>query len=218
MAVTVGTLTVPDASGTPRKLKTLNDSADSSFNPAHPLLDPAGAIISPATAENQVAAIEKLDAMLAGIAPGSVNLSVTPAVTAGAYTTGMVAGGKLSLAGATRLAGGSGIIQSVSVAKKAALSAPYDVFFFHTDPSNGAFPDNSPLNLSVADLPALIGVAHCTDLIDAGTPKILQAANLALPFKLPAGTTTLYAVPVIRGSETYASTSALVLNVGILRQ
>lgn len=169
-----------------------------------------------ATAANQSSANTKLDTVIANTGAGSVCLTNTPTVTAGAYTSGMVVGGKQSLANAVRSSGGSGIIQSVSVSKKTALTAPYDVYFFHTDPTNSTFTDNSALALNVADLPYLIGVAHCTDLVDNGTPKTLQANNLAIPFKLATGT-TLYAVAVIRGAETLASTSAIVMNVGILQ-
>ncbi len=169
-----------------------------------------------ATAAAQTTASGKLDSIIANTGAGSVNLTNTPTVTAGAYTTGMVAGGKQSLAGAVRASGGSGIIQSVSVTKKTALTAPYDVYFFHTDPTNSTFTDNSTLALNVADIPFLIGVAHCTDLVSNGTPQTLQANNVGLPFKLATGT-SIFAVAVIRGAETLASTSAIVLNVAILQ-
>ncbi len=169
-----------------------------------------------ATSSNQTSANGKFDTIIANTGAGSVSLSITPTVTAGAYTTGMVAGGKLTLTGAGRASGGSGIIQYVSVTKKTALTAPYDVYFFQTDPTNSTFTDNAALALNVADLPYLVGVVHCTDLVDNGTPKTLQAGSLALPFKLATGT-SLFAVAVIRGGETLSSTSALVVNVGILQ-
>ena len=169
-----------------------------------------------ATAANQATANTKLDTVIANTGAGGVSLTNTPTVTAGAYTTGMVAGGKITLTGAARISGGSGVIQTASLTKKTNLTAAYDVYFFHTDPSNSTFTDNSALALNVADLPFLIGVAHCTDLVSNGTPQTLQAANLGLPFKLATGT-SLFAVAVIRGAETLASTSAIVLNVGILQ-
>ena len=145
--------------------------------------------------------------------PGSVHLTAAPTVTAGAYTTGMVVGGLLSLSSAARVNSGSGLIQSVNITVKTALTAPFDVLFFDTDPTNSTFTDNAALAINTADLPYLCGVAHCTDLISGGTPQVLQAANLALPFKLSAAATTLYAVIVIRGGETFASTSAIGISV-----
>lgn len=142
-------------------------------------------------------------------------LTATPAVTAGAYTTGQVVGGLVSLASAARVT--SGIIQSVLVTVKTALTAPYDILFFSTNPSNSTFTDNQNLAVNVADLQKLAGVAHCTDVVSLGTPQALQAANLALPFTLSAADLILYAVIVIRGGQTFASTSAIGLNVNVLQ-
>lgn len=214
MTFTSSPITVKDSAAADKSIIAYNDGTSSAF--AHPLLDNTGAIISPATAGNQTAANSKLDSVIANTGTGSVIISTTPTVTAGAYTTGMVVGGKLSLSSAARFAAGSGIIQTVTVSKKTALTAPYDVYFFHTDPTNSTFTDNAALALNVVDIPYLAGVVHCTDLVDNGTPKTLQAHNVALPFKLATGT-TLFAVAVIRGAETLASTSALIINVSVLQ-
>lgn len=147
----------------------------------------------------------------------SVHLTAAPTVTAGAYTSGQVVGGLISLSGAARVNAGSGLIQTVGISVKTALTAPFDVFFFDTNPSNSTFTDNSVLAINVADLPSLCGIAHCTDLISGGTPQILQAANCSLPFKLSASATTLYAVIVMRGGETLASTSAIGLSIVIIQ-
>lgn len=150
--------------------------------------------------------------------PGSVHLTNSPTVTAGAYATGAVVGGLISFSGAARINSGSGLIQSALVTVKTALTAPFDVFFFDTNPTNSTFTDNVALAVNVADLPFLCGIAHCTDLVPAGTPQVLQALNLAIPFKLSAAATTLYAVIVMRGSgETLASTSAIQLSVIIVQ-
>jgi hypothetical protein len=149
--------------------------------------------------------------------PGTVHLTAAPTVTAGAYTTGMVVGGLIPLAGAARVNNGSGLLQNVVVTVKTALTAAFDVLVFDTQPTNSTFTDNVALALNVADLPSLCGVAHCTDLISGGTPQILQMANGPLAFKLSAASTTLYAVIVMRGAETLASTSAIGLSAIILQ-
>lgn len=147
----------------------------------------------------------------------SVHLTSSPTVTAGAYTTGQVVGGKISLSNAARYNAGSGIIQNVIVTVKTALTAPFDVLFFDTDPSNSTFTDNNALAVNVADLPFLCGVAHCSDLVSLGTPQALQASNCAIPFKLSASATTLYAIIVMRGGESLASTSAIQLTVDLIQ-
>jgi hypothetical protein len=143
--------------------------------------------------------------------------TATPTVTAGAYTTGQCVGALNSLATAARVAAGSLIIKSCMVTVKTALTAPYDVIFFSTNPSNSTFTDNAALAINVADLQSICGIAHCTEVVSGGTPQILQAPDgLAIPCKLSAAQ-ILYAQIVIRGGQTFASTSAIGLNVGILQ-
>lgn len=138
-----------------------------------------------------------------------VHITSAPTVTAGGYVTGNVVGGLVSLATAARVNAGSGTVLSVLVTVKTALTAPFDVLFFDTNPTNSTFTDNSALAVNVADLPFLCGVAHCVDLVSGGTPQILQAVNCGITFKLSAAATILYAVIVMRGAETLASTSAI---------
>jgi hypothetical protein len=197
MTWTPTTLAALDASGAPHTIIAYTDGTNFSF--AHPLLDNTGAIISPA------------------VATGSVHLTASPTITAGAYTSGMVVGGLISLTGAARVSGGSGLIQTASVTVKTALTAPYDVLFFDTNPLNTTFTDNAALALNALDLPSLCGVAHCTDLVPLGTPQLLQAPGLALPFKLSGAATTLYAAVVLRGAQTFASTSAVGLTAVVLQ-
>lgn len=151
------------------------------------------------------------------ILEGAFHVTNAPTVTAGAYTTGQVVGGKISIANAARLNSGSGLIEQVCITVKTALTQPFDVIFFDTDPSNSTFTDNAALAVNVADLPFICGVAHCTDLVSLGTPQLLQASGLAIPYKLSAAATTLYAVIVIRGSQSFASTSAIQMSTGLIR-
>jgi hypothetical protein len=149
--------------------------------------------------------------------PGAVHLTSAPTVTAGAYVSGQVVGGLISLANAARVNSGSGLIQSVSVTAKTNLTATYFVYFFDTNPTNSTFTDNSALAINVADLPFLCGVAQCTTNFSGGTPQILQASNVAIPFKLSAAATTLYAVIVIQGAQSFASTSAVGLSAMLVQ-
>ncbi len=145
--------------------------------------------------------------------PTAVHFTVSPTVTAGAYAANTVVGGLISITGAARLSGGSGTVQTVIVDVKTALTQPFDVLFFDTNPTNSTFTDNSTLAVNVADFPYRCGVAHCTDLISLGTPQELQATSCGLVYDLNTGT-TLYAVIVMRGTgETLASTTAITLNV-----
>lgn len=169
-----------------------------------------------ATAALQAAQGATLDAIATNTALGGTNFTAALTVTAGAYTAGMVVGGKVTVTGAARSNGGSGLVQQALVAKKTELAAPFDLLVFHTDPA-ATFTDHASLPDLTADLGKLAGVIHCTDAVECGTHRVLQALQQALQFRTAAGSTSLFVVPVVRGSETYASTDAVTVSLGILR-
>ncbi len=146
-------------------------------------------------------------------------VSVTPTVEAGAYAAGDVIGGKMTFANAVRTsngaAGGTGLIQSITVATKATTtSAQIDVLLFNADPSASTFTENGAIAVNATDMANLIGVVHVTDWTSCGTPSVGFGGSLAIPFSL-AGT-SLYAVMVTRGAITPASTSDLIVTVRVV--
>jgi hypothetical protein len=143
---------------------------------------------------------------------------LTPTVTVDAalYATGDNMGGKLTLTGMTRVAAGSGMIQSVVITSKAVQTATFDVIFFNADPSASTFTTNVAQALDDADLAKIIGVAQCNTVVALTDCSIHQATNVAMPFKLPAGTSG-YAAIVVRGAPTPASTSDLSISIRVLQ-
>jgi hypothetical protein len=143
---------------------------------------------------------------------------ITPTVTVDAalYATGDNMGGKLTLTGMTRIAAGSGLIQSVVITSKTLATFTADVIFFNADPSASTFTTNVAQALDDADLPKVIGVAQCTTVIALTDCSIHQATNLALPFKLPSGTSG-YAAIVVRGAPTPAATTDLTISIRVLQ-
>lgn len=150
--------------------------------------------------------------------PGSLIVDVTPAVTAGAYSTGEVIGTKMTIANAIRGRDSpSGILQSIGIASKAALTVTVDVIIFTADPSASTIADTDAIAIDVADVAKVlpgtpVAVATKTDL---GTPDYVTERNLAIPYYLAAGT-SLYAVAVIRGSHTPGSTSDLTFRFALM--
>jgi hypothetical protein len=190
-------LDLKDGNGTIQPVVAYTDGTNYSF--AHPLLDNTGAIIAPA------------------VQTGSVDLVASPSVTAGAYAAGANVGGLITLSGATRIAAGSGIINSVIVTVSTALTAFYDVVLFKTAPTS-TITDNVAFNLNqLTDLPYICGTAHCNDQTSLGTPNMFQAVNLGYPFSLSASNTNLYAAIILRGAQTLPSTSAINLIVNVLQ-
>jgi hypothetical protein len=187
-------LDIKDGNGTIQPVIAYTDGTNYSF--AHPLLDNTGAIISPA------------------VYTGSVILTANPTISSNAYTAGMSVGGLITLSGATRINGGSGMIQTVQISVKTDLSQPFDVAFFDTEPTS-TITDNTLFNPNnLTDLPYCCSVAHCTDIVSFDTPQIFQATNLGLNYQLSASNTNLYAVMIMRGvGQTFASTTAVQLSV-----
>ena len=210
MPLTLSPIAVKNSGGTAVPMLAYTDGNNSAF--AGVSLDATGAVFSPATAANQATTNAKLDALVANTAPGAVCLTLPLTVTVNGYTTGMCVGGKLTLPNTARVAGGSGVIQTVQVCKKTPLDSPFDVFLFHTFPA-AAITDRVTLPDISGDFGKLIGIARCTDLIEAGAGRILQATGLGIPFDLPPGGTSLFAVAVLRGTESYATADALTLNL-----
>lgn len=145
------------------------------------------------------------------------SISVTPTIqTAGAYTTGYCLGSKLTIASATRIAAGSGTIQSISLADKAKQSIAADVILFDSDPSGSTFTDNAAATVVDADLLKILGFVSLVagDYVAFADNSVAMKANLNIGFKLASGS-SLYAVLVTRGAPTYVSVSDLVLKVAI---
>lgn len=146
----------------------------------------------------------------------TATLTAAPTVSTDAYASGDNVGGKITLSGATRVAGGSGIIQAVTITSKSLQTAPFDVIFFSADPSASTFTDNAAQDLADADLAKVVGVARCAEVVGLSVASIHQALGVALPFALAAGS-SLYAAIVVRGTPTLGSTSDIGLAVHIVQ-
>ena len=133
-------------------------------------------------------------------------------VEAGAYSSGDLVGGLLTLSGA--FVGYGGFIQSVVITDLAKQSIGKDVVFFDANPSNTTFTENSALDINDTDLLNVVGVAPVLDWFGFNDNSVGQALNLAMSFRLAGA--DLYAAIVERGAPTYASISDLSIRVGIL--
>lgn len=142
---------------------------------------------------------------------GSNHLVVKNAMTTTAsatYTTGLVIGGKQTLANAARVSGAvgtpgtGGFVQSVALTFSIApTGGSADVYFFDADPSASTCTDNSAFALVAADATKLVGIAHVLDFTGGNVVTLAQAQNLAMPYNL-ASATSLYACVVARSSLT----------------
>lgn len=152
-------------------------------------------------------------------APVKVRLTATPTISNGAiYASGDQLGGLQTLA-AARKSGGSGTINSITIADKTqAQRAAIDIFFF--DRSITVPGDNAAINISDADMLFCLGwiaiAAGDYNTAFPGTPlnSIAVKRDVNIPFIL-SGSANLYAIAVVRGTPTYTSTTDLVFGYQI---
>ncbi len=128
---------------------------------------------------------------------------VTPAIAAAAFATNDIVGGKLTLAGAVRVAAGKGKITGLKLMDKSTQNADLLVFIFGADLA-GAYADNAAEAVTAADWLKWIGTIEIlsTDYEEMANASLVDMA-FEMGVKAAAGT-SLYALIVTKGTPTYA--------------
>lgn len=127
-----------------------------------------------------------------------------------AYSTGNILGGLITLSSPnspTEEPSLCSILQSLAIMDPDSQAIALDLFFFNQLPAS-TFTDKTAFAPSVADLQNCIGVVHIasTDFIAAGASgDIANVVNLGRVIKSANGGTSIYCVPVIRGTPTYTN-------------
>ena len=145
-------------------------------------------------------------------------VSVTPTITAGAYTAGDVVGAIQTIANATRVSAEPTVLQSIVITDLAALTQAFTIWFFNANPSNGTYTDNIALDIHDTDLAMCVGFVKVTsaDYASAADNSVATVRNIGLPL-MPAAT-SLFAIAQCTGTgPTYASTSDLTFKYSFLR-
>ena len=151
-------------------------------------------------------------------------VSVTPTVqTTPAYASGDVIGGVMTLSGAMRRQGARGILQSIVINSEAALTAELDVIICSEDPSaaNTTVTENGAIAIDADDADLVLGVVNINSsddgYADLGTPDCITKVNIGLPVEAADDSRDLYAIAVLRGAYTPATTTGVVFKFGIMQ-
>ncbi len=145
--------------------------------------------------------------------PQTFCTTVSPTVTAGAYSSGQDIGGKLTFTGALRNSTRSGMLVSVSVVDQAAQTADLEVVLFNDNPSSTTFTDAATLDIADADMAKIAGVISLgsTSRFSYADNGIKYIGSLAIPLQggQASGTAsrTVYAALVSRGTPTFAAST-----------
>jgi hypothetical protein len=140
----------------------------------------------------------------------------TTVVTAAAYSAGNAVGAKRTIANAVRTPG-TGILESVTILDRANQKAGMTLFIFDADPTNATITDKSAFVFSTDDLKVIAQVSFAaSDYVTTNSKAIAQKTGLAIALKAASGT-TLYAALVTTGTPTFAATTDVQLEYGILQ-
>lgn len=153
-------------------------------------------------------------------AVGGNSALVTPTITVStspAYTAGDSIGGKITLANAVRVSGGTGILESIMVLDRANQKAAIDIIIFDADPSAATITDNAAFVFSTDDLKVLARIpVATTDYVTYNSKATANIKAIGALLKAASGT-SLYAAVVTSGTPTFAATTDFQLRFGILQ-
>lgn len=154
---------------------------------------------------------------MAQVAGYSVVVTATPTISsaATAYAANDQIGDIQTLeAGHPARARGMVVLQSFTLVDAGKQNAEIDVLFFNSHVT--AVADNAAADFSDASLKSCC-VGHITvtsyDYVDVASASVACLRNVGLMME-PAQSSTVYAVPVTRGTPTYTSASDLIFKYG----
>jgi hypothetical protein len=152
------------------------------------------------------------------VATSSNLSSVSPTITASAYTSGMVIGGLLTFTGALRNAKGTGVLQSISANFSSNIfSQGLVVFFFSANPSSSTFTDKTTPAIATADAGKMLGYVALSSYTSAlGSNHTCYFQNQINMILSAASSGTIYAVVISTAGVTPTATNQFVdLQLGI---
>lgn len=150
---------------------------------------------------------------------GGYTVEVTPTVTVSltAYTAGDCVGGKLTLANAVRVNGGTGVLQSLLLLDRANQKPNLTLLIYNADPTAATLTDNAALSNSTDDVKVIAKVNVTSgDWETINSKAYASLSGLGLVLKAASGSATLYAALLTTSTPTFVATTDLQLRLGIL--
>lgn len=134
------------------------------------------------------------------------SISVTPTISAGAYTANDNVGGLMKFKDPAIVKGETVIIHGASLGDAAKQSVNTDLVIFREKPAS-TFTDNAEQVISDADLPLILHVLNFTsyDAFSANSSAQINDIKITVPVTSDG----IYAALVTRGTPTYVATSDL---------
>lgn len=144
---------------------------------------------------------------------------VTPTITVStspAYTAGDSIGGKITLANAVRVSGGSSLLQSIMMLDRANQKPIGTILIFNADPSAATLTDNAAFVFSTDDLKVVAEIPVITsDWVTINSKAVANLRNIGAVVKAASGT-SLYAAFVATNTPTEAATTDIQMIFGLI--
>jgi len=140
----------------------------------------------------------------------------TTVVTAASYSAGNAVGGKRTIAAALGVTTFTGVLESITILDRSNSKAGMTLFIFDADPVAATITDKTAFVFSTDDLKVIaqINIA-ASDYVTTNSKAIAQKTGLGIALK--AASATLYAALVTTGTPTFAATTDVQLEYGILQ-
>jgi hypothetical protein len=143
-------------------------------------------------------------------------ITVTPTVTAGAYSAKDVVGGLLTFANAASVYRGSGILRKITITNDAFVANLLNLSLFNAAPA--VIADNAPFDPSDAEMKTCIGVIPivAADYL-IGTDNAIATKLVEFPYVLAAGGTSLFGYLWCVATPTFVATTDTTVKLTIER-
>jgi hypothetical protein len=144
-------------------------------------------------------------------------VNVTPTLDTSAYASGDVLFVATTTGNLLRVNDGTGLLKSVQVIDKGDQGAAFDLYFFSSNVTTGAF--NGAPSISDADTASFLGMVSIAtgDYKDLGGARVASKNAIDIVLKAASGAKNVYIAAVNgSGTPTYAA-SDLVFRLGVLQ-
>jgi len=143
-------------------------------------------------------------------------VDITLSLDTNIYASGDVLAATQEVAGAVRLVGGTGVIQSLVVLDKDDLALALDIVFLQTNVSIGT--ENDAVSITDTNAGQILGIVEiaASDYVDLVGSQLATMGSLSILAKAATISTSLFVAAISRAAGTY-SAAGITLKIGILR-
>ena len=151
------------------------------------------------------------------IGASTIITTVTLIANCSPFASGDVLSDAIPVAGAMRVTGGKGILQSVTVIDRDDQAQAMDVVVMQDYGLLGVV--NAAATVADASAQKILGIVEvaASDYFDLGNSQVATVGNVGLVVQATTGTTSLHVGAITRGAPTLAATYSQILKLGWLR-